>query len=71
VPDASLSWRPVDAPHVDSPPTRVPAPAVARRVAMFLAVLAITGAAGWQAGRILQPPLPVPAVSHDHAGLTP
>jgi hypothetical protein len=43
----------------------------AGRVAAFLAVLAITAAAGWQAGRILEPPLPVPAATHDHAGTTP
>ena len=37
------------------------------RVAAFLVVLALTAAVGWQAGRILEPPLPVPAVTHDHA----
>jgi hypothetical protein len=30
-------------------------------VAGFLAVLALIAAGGWQAGRILQPPLPTPA----------
>jgi hypothetical protein len=63
----------VDAPHVSPQTTPAPAtaaPAVARRVAMFLAVLAVTAAAGWQAGRILEPPLPVPAITHDHAGTT-
>jgi hypothetical protein len=61
----------VDAPHVSPQPTPVPATpatAVARRVAVFLAVLAVTAAAGWQAGRILEPPLPVHAITHDHTG---
>lgn len=43
----------------------------AGRVAAFLAVLAITAAAGWQAGRILEPPLPVPAATHGHDGSAP
>ena len=42
--------------------------ATAGRVAAFLAVLALTAAAGWQVGSWLEPPLPVPAITHDHTG---
>jgi hypothetical protein len=48
-----------------------PARATAGRVAAFLAVLALTAAAGWQLGRVLEPPLPVPALTHDHSGTAP
>lgn len=44
--------------------------ATAGRVAAFLAVLALTAAAGWQVGSWLEPPLPVPAITHDHPGAT-
>lgn len=58
-----------------SPTERQPtARANAGRVAAFLAVLALCIAAGWQAGRLVEPPLPVPATStttHDvHSGMT-
>ena len=47
--------------------TAVTPRATAGRVAAFLVVLALTAAVGWQAGRIVEPPLPVPAATHDHA----
>ena len=56
---------------MDVPPAETPARANAGRVAAFLAVLAVTAAAGWQAGRILEPPLPVPAATHGHSAVSP
>jgi hypothetical protein len=35
-------------------------------VAVFLVVLALVAAGGWQAGRILQPPLPASVVTSTH-----
>jgi hypothetical protein len=62
----------VDASPSEQPPSaRANVGGAAGRVAAFLAVLAITAAAGWQAGRMLEPPLPVPAVTHGHTGTTP
>ncbi|HET6258331.1 hypothetical protein [Pseudonocardia sp.] len=55
---------------MDASPAQPAPPSVTRanaaRVVAFLAVLALTAAGGWQAGRILEPPrpAPVPATTH-------
>jgi hypothetical protein len=59
---------------VDPSPTEKDRPAVARanagRVAAFLAVLALTAAGGWQAGRVFAPAPPpqasLPATTFTH-----
>jgi hypothetical protein len=53
----------VEEPTASAPLTRENA----GRIVAFLAVLALSAAGGWQAGRILEPAVPVPTFEHGHS----